>query len=92
MHLFQVKMKMKYLYLLIINVLVISCDIKKSNISPDNNFTRVYTDNNSSHTYYPVDVVETDDNGFLIVSGLYDSDSLNYPKVHLLKHPFFNFS
>jgi hypothetical protein len=78
-------MKMKYLYLLIIIGLVISCDIKKSNMSPDTNFTRVYTDNNSSHTYYPVDVVETDDNGFLIVSGLYDSDSLNYPKVHLLK-------
>ncbi len=65
--------------------LSISCDIKKSNLSPDIYFTRVFTDNNISHTYYPVDITETEDHGFLIVSGLYDSDSLNYPKVHLLK-------
>ena len=59
--------------LLILSSLIIfasGCDIKKSNIASNNNFMRVYDDPNFSASYYPLDMVQTDDNGFLILSGV----------------------
>ena len=76
---------MRYLPFMLLFTFLISCDIKKSDIGPNTNFIRIYADNNSSHTYYPMDFVETEDQGFLIVSGLYTAEGLSYPKTHLLK-------
>lgn len=76
---------MKYLYIIILILTALSCDIKKSDMEADINFTKVFSDNHELFAYFPTDIVETEDGGFLILSGLYDSEALNYPKVHLTK-------
>ncbi len=51
-------------------ILASGCDIKKSDVAPNNNFMRVYDDGDFSASYYPLDMVQTADNGFLILAGI----------------------
>ena len=49
-------------------LLISSCDIKKSNIAPEKKFMRVFDDSNFSSSYYPLDILTTEDNGYLILA------------------------
>lgn len=62
-----------------------SCDIKNNDISPDYNFVKVYDDVDISKSYYPVDAIETTDNGIIVLSAITDDLKTNYPTIHLLK-------
>jgi hypothetical protein len=44
---------------------IISCD--KSNIKPENIFTKIYDDQNSDISYYPLDIAESGSDGYFIL-------------------------
>lgn len=77
-------MKPKHFYTgLFILIIIWSCEIKDSDISPDASFVRVYESTNIDEAYYPEDIVQLDNKEYLIVSSLIDSSLTNYPKVNL---------
>lgn len=47
---------------------VVGCDISNNEVAPDQSFTKIYDDNQFSEQYYPLDIVQTPDEGFLILS------------------------
>lgn len=60
------------------------CDITKNDVEPTASFTKIYDDNRFEQEYYPVDIIETADKGFLILSELKNDQSL-FTSVHILK-------
>ncbi|MBN2348223.1 MAG: hypothetical protein JXJ22_05270 [Bacteroidales bacterium] len=54
-----------------------SCDIKKSDISPEESFSKVYDHPDYNVAYYPLDVVEMPDDGFLILASLSEDTLVN---------------
>ncbi|NJK85836.1 MAG: hypothetical protein HC906_07585 [Bacteroidales bacterium] len=78
-------MKIKIAISLTLLLMLVSCDIKKSNTGPGTNFIRVYSDPVQNNAYFPADFIETEDKGFIIVSGRYGEEELNYPGTFLVK-------
>lgn len=64
-------------------ILLISCEIKNSDIAPDASFVRVYESTNIDEAYYPEDIIQLENMDYLIVSSLDDSSFTNFPKVSL---------
>ena len=77
-------MKNSTLLLIIILFFNWSCDISKNDIQPDNTFVKIYNDNRFEQEYYPLDVIQTADNGFLILSELKFDQSL-FTSIYILK-------
>jgi hypothetical protein len=80
---------MKNIYLLIFigtTIFLGSCDIKKSNVSPDATFVKVYESQNIDEEYYPLSIVENGNSGYLILSAIIDSSAqiALFPRVHIL--------
>ncbi len=75
--------KLIYLYALILFIAA-SCDISKNDIVPTNTFTKIYDDDRFEQEYYPLDIIQTADEGFLILSELKNDQSL-YTSVLVLK-------
>lgn len=66
--------------------IIVSCDINKNDADPANSFTRIYEDVNYSIEYYPVDVKESADGGYVVLSAIKRLNDLsNYPNIHILK-------
>ncbi len=63
----------KYIILLLVAV---SCDISKNDVVPTNTFTKIYDDDRFEQEYYPLDIIQTTDEGFLILSELKNDQSL----------------
>jgi hypothetical protein len=61
-----------------------SCDIKNNDAKPSTAFVKIYDDNRFEQEYYPLDIIQTDDDGFLILSEKKDDQSL-FTSVHVLK-------
>lgn len=64
--------------------IVLSCDIRKSDVEPDDSFVRVYESANIDEKYYPVDIIQPEEDYYLVLSALIDSSLTNFPKIHLL--------
>ena len=75
----------KIAYSLFILLVAVSCDVKKSNVSPDYNFVKVFDNTDLTVSYYPVDAMETADGGFIVLSALDATQNTNFPAVHVLK-------
>jgi hypothetical protein len=60
-----------------------SCDIKKSNVSPNATFVKVYESGNIDESYFPLSIIENGNSGYLILSALDDSVYTNFPRVHI---------
>jgi len=58
---------------------------KKDNINPENIFTKVYSDNNSDISYYPLDIVQTNDGGYYILSALSIDTIRTFLNAHISK-------
>lgn len=73
--------------LLIISLAIVvslaSCDVKKSNISPDASFSRVYESTNVDESYYPEDIMQLESGEYLVISTLIDSTLTNFPRISL---------
>ncbi len=61
-----------------------SCDISKNDVVPTNTFTKIYDDDRFEQEYYPLDIIQTADEGFLVLSELKNDQSL-YTSVLVLK-------
>ena len=73
------------LFLFALFGVLISCDVKKSNTSPASEYSRIfdYTDMNLS--FFPVDLEQTGDGGFLTLSVYTDTTLSTFPLIHLMK-------
>ena len=75
--------KFIYTYALAL-VFCLSCDISKNDVLPTNSFTKIYDDNRFEQEYYPLDIIQTADEGFLILAELKNDQSL-FTSVYILK-------
>lgn len=65
-----------------------NCDVKDSDVAPSATFTKVYESSNVLESYFPLDLIQTEDGGFLILSSLIDREQQSeifYPRIHLTK-------
>lgn len=73
--------RLSYIFILFI---FLGCDISRNNIEPTNSFVKIYDDDRFEEEYYPLDVIQTADDGFLILSEKKDDQSL-FTAVYVLK-------
>ena len=75
----------KFIYLnTLLLAFAMSCDISKNDVLPANSFTKIYDDNRFEQEYYPLDIIQTADEGFLILAELKNDQSL-FTSVYVLK-------
>ena len=74
----------KFIHLFTLSIIVLSCDISKNDVLPTNTFTKIYDDDRFEQEYYPLDIIQTADEGFLILSELKNNQSL-FTSVYVLK-------
>lgn len=78
------KMNIKNIFIVVILILsFITC--KKDNINPENIFTKIYSDANSDISYYPLDIVQTGDGGYYILSALSVDSTRTFLNTHISK-------
>ncbi len=70
--------------LLFLLFIAVSCDIKNNDVLPTNTFTKIFDDSRFEQEYYPLDIIQTPDNGFLILSEKKSDQSL-FTSVYILK-------
>jgi hypothetical protein len=64
---------------------IISCDIKKSKADPSESFSVVYDHPDMDLSFYPVDMVQTGDGGFLVLSVYTDTVLSTFPLIRIMK-------
>ncbi|MBN1144683.1 MAG: hypothetical protein JXA72_09670 [Bacteroidales bacterium] len=62
-----------------------SCDIRKSDAEPSASFTAVYDHPDMDLSFYPIDMVQTSDEGFLVLSVFTDTALSTFPLIRLMK-------
>jgi hypothetical protein len=77
---------MKTKWLIIMNLLwLLSCDIKDNeSVNVADSFLRIYDSQNFNASYEPIDIIQTSDGGYLILSGTRQNDT-NFLGAHLMK-------
>ncbi len=63
------------IFTVIIIFLFSGCDIFKNKIEPKEEFIKIISNSNFSSEFYPKDIVQTSDNGFLILASLHNEDN-----------------
>ncbi|RLD62573.1 MAG: hypothetical protein DRI95_12935 [Bacteroidetes bacterium] len=72
--------------ILIVTILFLSFfSCKKDNINPENIFTKIYNDDNSDLSYYPLDIVQSGDGGYYILSALSNDTIRTFLNTHISK-------
>ena len=61
-----------------------ACDIRNNDIEPTNTFAKIYDDNRFEQEYYPLDVIQTADDGFLILAEVKFDQAL-FTAVYIIK-------
>ena len=64
--------------------LLIGCDIASNKPLPQNQFTIVFENNNNGQDYFPIDIKQTADNGYLILAEVQNT-ATNFPLVYVMK-------
>ncbi len=82
---FTVKHFFKYYLVIFFTGIWISCDVKKSDIDPSEEFSRIYDHPDMNIAFYPVDFEQTPDGGFLILAVYTDTALSTFPLIYLLK-------
>ncbi len=77
-------MKIKPIIIIALLLLSIS-SCKKDNINPENIFAKVYSDENSDISYYPLDIIQTSDGGYYILSALSVDSVRTFLSTHITK-------
>jgi hypothetical protein len=65
--------------------ILVSCDIKDSDADPSESFSAVYDHPDMNLAFYPVDMVQTTDDGYLILSVYTDTTLSTFPLIRLMK-------
>ncbi len=63
---------------------ITSCDLADNSADPSLSFTRVYDDNRFEASYQPIDIIQTSDNGYLILASRQTEDS-DFPSAYVMK-------
>jgi hypothetical protein len=66
-------------------LLMSQCDIKKSDANPSESFTTIYDHPDINLSFYPVDFVQTSDDGYLVLSVYTDTALSTFPLIRLMK-------
>ena len=77
---------MKNLLIYTAIVLLLSgCELKQKDYIPRNDFIKIYNDTSVTKRYYPAGIIQTEDNGYLILSGIVDESTNTFPSTELIK-------
>lgn len=76
--------KLIKLNFLLILWMIPGCDINDNTYLPTNTFVKIYDDNRFEYEYFPVDIIQTEDDGFLILSEVKFDHAL-FTSVYVLK-------
>lgn len=60
--------RISYYYIFSVLVLFFSCDIAENKIEPEATFSKIYDDSNFQESYDPLDIKQTPDSGYLVLS------------------------
>ncbi len=72
--------------LYLIFLLLSACEINQKDIKPEDQFIKIYNNQNENLSYFPVSVIQTLDGGYLILNGVKNDSSLyEYPSATLIK-------
>jgi hypothetical protein len=71
--------------LIVVLATISSCDVKKSDTDPSSEFSKVYDYTDMNLSFYPVDLEQTPDGGFLILSVYTDTTLSTFPLIHVMK-------
>lgn len=75
-----------YTSLILALLLIYSCDIKQKDYKAANDFIKIFNDSDTEKDYYPTGIAQTEDNGYLIVTGVKNQSSINeYPTTEYFK-------
>jgi hypothetical protein len=74
---------MKTINILMIAVIFLIASCKKDTINPENIFTRIYDDANSDLSFYPLDLVQSSDGGYFLLSGFSVDTSRTFLNTHI---------
>jgi len=72
------------LFLVLLVLPFASCDVSDSEADPTLSFTRIYDDNRFEASYQPIDIVQTSDDGFLILASRQTENS-DFPAAYIMK-------
>ncbi len=75
----------KGLLVICISLSMTGCDIKKSKADPSGSFSAVYDHPDINLSFYPVDMVQSHDGGFLVLSVYTDTALSTFPLIRLMK-------
>jgi hypothetical protein len=75
----------KGLLIISLSLSITGCDIKKSKADPSDSFSAVYDHPDMNLSFYPVDMVQTHDGGFLVLSVYTDTALSTFPLIRLMK-------
>ena len=88
-------MKNKYIHIYTIrNILLITvllplihgCELKQKDYVKGEEFIKIYNDSETAKKYYPSGVMQTSDNGYIVVSGIkYDTAETEFPNTSVFK-------
>ena len=70
--------------LIVFTGLFSACDLKDNTAEPALGFTRIYENGDFSKAYYPTDIKQTPDSGFVVL-GSVPSDNTSFYSVYLMK-------
>jgi hypothetical protein len=77
-------MKQRFLVTLLA-LSLLSCDIRENeSVNPSESFLRVFDTQDFGASFEPLDIVQTSDDGFLLLSGTRRNDT-NFPGAHIIK-------
>jgi hypothetical protein len=83
MKIYNTRLSIKSLFLLF-TILIYGCDIKDNEVEVNSSFLRVYDNNQFDGSYIPLDIQQTSDGGYLILSGRRIRES-NFVGINILK-------
>lgn len=74
----------KIFTLVFVSSLVWSCDIANNDFDPALTFTKIYDDERFEQEYYPLSIIQSSDDGYLVLSEVKNDNSL-FTSVYVLK-------
>lgn len=75
----------KGLLVICVSLSITGCDIKKSKADPSDSFSTVYDHPDMNLSFYPIDMVQARDGGFLVLSVYTDTALSTFPLIRLMK-------
>src|SRR6478736_4695203 len=74
----------RYLLPFVTLILLVACSNESDPVADKSNFTKIYDNNKFSASFYPIDMKQTPDGGYLILGGMRLEDT-NFSGVYIMK-------